>query len=118
MRKHLISAILIPACMIGAGSIKAQNTNTFPGSGNVGIGTISPFTLLEVKKATVGALGPVIRLTGGGGTGAQCAIDRHMMREMPYLQAGLLPPMTALMDAALNYKVSNRELSEIQCKPI
>jgi|RhiMetdeSRZDD1v2_1073273.scaffolds.fasta_scaffold03251_8 hypothetical protein len=59
--------------MIGAGSIKAQNT--FPGSGNVGIGTTSPVTLFEVKKATVGGLGPVIRLTGGGMPGAQCAID-------------------------------------------
>jgi hypothetical protein len=43
--------------------------------GNVGIGTGSPNALLELKNPVAGGLGPVLRLTGGGSAGAQCAID-------------------------------------------
>src|SRR5262249_55814282 len=44
-------------------------------NGNVGIGTNPPRTLLEIKKAIPRVLGPILRLTGGGGGGAQAAFD-------------------------------------------
>lgn len=56
-------------------SMQANAQNTFPSSGNVGIGTSSPNCILEIKKSTVSALGPVLRLTGGGGANAQSALD-------------------------------------------
>jgi hypothetical protein len=72
MKKYFLFILLAPVCHY----VQAQ-TNTFPSSGNVGIGTSSPNanTLLELKKEVQGALGPVLRLTGGGFSGAQCAID-------------------------------------------
>jgi len=55
-------------------SVNAQNY--FPGNGNVGIGTgNSPNTALEIRRGSGPGLGPVLRLTGGGTAGSQCAID-------------------------------------------
>ncbi len=46
-------------------------------AGQLGVGTSTPNSavLVDMVKATSGALGPVLRLTGGGGSGAACAID-------------------------------------------
>jgi hypothetical protein len=63
----------------GTQSIQAQfsynGSSIYYNNGNVGIGNSNPNTLLELKKNISGGLGPVLRLTGGGGNGAQCAID-------------------------------------------
>lgn len=46
------------------------------GSGNVGIGTTSPYTLLHVQKDIAGALGPTLTLMNGSGNpGAGASID-------------------------------------------
>lgn len=51
-------------------------TNTFPTSGNAGVGTTTPNTDLEVRKDASGALGPVLLLSNNsGGTNAGGAID-------------------------------------------
>jgi hypothetical protein len=71
MRKlHLVSASLLFFSI----SLKAQNY--FPGNGNAGVGTgTSPNTAFEIRRGSGPGLGPVLRLTGGGTAGAQCAID-------------------------------------------
>jgi hypothetical protein len=56
--------------IISTGSIQAQNFN-----GPVGIGTSAPNTFVEIKKIVPGGLGPILRLTGGGEVGGQCALD-------------------------------------------
>jgi len=74
MRVHGIFIAFIG--LIGNYAI-AQNTNPWPATGNVGIGTATPNSnaLLELKKDVSGGSGPVLRLTGGGSVGAQCTID-------------------------------------------
>lgn len=46
MKKRIL---LFSAIFASVGAAKAQNTNTFPSTGNVGIGTTAPGTLLDVK---------------------------------------------------------------------
>lgn len=43
--------------------------------GNVGIGTTSPATTLEVASSVTGSLGTTLRITGGGGSGTSVAFD-------------------------------------------
>ncbi|MFM2376235.1 MAG: hypothetical protein RLZZ165_1332, partial [Bacteroidota bacterium] len=59
------------------GSNANQNLNLMPrGSGGVGIGTISPNALLEIRKDASTSLGPVLLLNNsGGGSGSGGAID-------------------------------------------
>jgi hypothetical protein len=71
MKKYFLIILLSPVVLIN----QAIAQNTFPSSGNVGIGTTTPSMLLELKKGICGGLGPIVRLTGGGCGGAQCAID-------------------------------------------
>jgi hypothetical protein len=66
------------ACtMIKSINLFSQNSYPWPQTANVGIGTATPNSnaLLEIKKDVPGGLGPVLRLTGGGYAGGQCAID-------------------------------------------
>ncbi len=41
--------LLFSAILVSVGAVQAQNTNTFPETGNVGVGTTTPGTLLDVK---------------------------------------------------------------------
>lgn len=70
--------LFIVACVAALLSLSTYGqTNTFPSSGAAGIGTTSPntSTMLEIRKSIAGSLGPVLRLTGGGGSNAQVAMD-------------------------------------------
>jgi hypothetical protein len=62
------------ALIVCTNFVKAQQ-NALNGSGNVGIGTTSPNTALEIRRGSGPGLGPILRLTGGGTTGSQTAID-------------------------------------------
>ncbi|WP_205514245.1 TMF family protein [Longitalea arenae] len=55
-------------------SVMAQQ-NALNSSGNVGIGTTAPNTALDIRRGSGPGLGPILRLTGGGTQGSQCAID-------------------------------------------
>ena len=57
------------------GSTGALQRMRITHNGEVGINTTTPDALLDVEQLTAGALGPVVRLTGGGGGGAQVAYD-------------------------------------------
>lgn len=46
MKKRIL---LFSAILASVGAAKAQNTNTFPATGNVGFGITDPGTLLYVK---------------------------------------------------------------------
>ncbi len=77
MKKYLI---IFSLSLFAMAQLKAQTTNTFPTSGNVGIGTTSPLTNLDVKgnarasysgslyaQIEGNASGGVIKGVGGGG---------------------------------------------------
>src|SRR5688572_3896066 len=74
MRKFPVTflAINLFAVVFSNSSVLAQFIES---NGNHGIGTYSPNTFLEVKHSIPGGLGPVLRLTGGGEVGGQCAFD-------------------------------------------
>jgi hypothetical protein len=77
-------ATYLQALNVGFGASQAV-INTDAGSkpislqiGNTEYARLSPNgnpANFELKNSVIGALGPVLRLTGGGGTGAQAAID-------------------------------------------
>lgn len=72
MRKSSVAftALSLFIIIINTRSVQAQNFN-----GPVGIGTTAPNTFVEIKKIVPGGLGPILRLTGGGEVGGQCALD-------------------------------------------
>ncbi len=71
---------------IGANAVVSQNNSLVlgqttagnPGASfvNVGIGTATPYSILEASTSAAGALGPVLTLTNpGGGGGAAASVD-------------------------------------------
>lgn len=58
-RKNLIRCILFA----GITGLNAQNTNVFPNSGNVGIGTTTPWTTLHVNNPNLGT-GTFLNISG------------------------------------------------------
>jgi Chaperone of endosialidase len=67
--------------------------------GNVGIATPSPSTQLHIRKDATGALGPILTLMNGGGSGnAGVAIDFHS-----YEPAGANAPAARLQTYDNNY---------------
>jgi len=66
MRKQLLIGTLIFTGIVG----KTQTTNTFPGSGNVGIGTTAPAALLHVNNPTAlpSTLNTIVEIARFSGT--------------------------------------------------
>jgi hypothetical protein len=73
MRKFPVLFVTV-ALIICTNLVKAQ-PNALNNSGNVGIGTTSPNTALEIRRGSGPGLGPILRLTGGGTQGSQTAIE-------------------------------------------
>jgi hypothetical protein len=56
-------------------SIQAQSPPYYAAPMGIGFSSGNINTTVEIRKNVPGGLGPVLRLTGGGGTGGQSAID-------------------------------------------
>lgn len=100
MKKYIYQA-LTAFTLLSANYAIAQNT--FPSTGTVGIGTTTPNAnvLLEIKKDAPSALGPVLRLTGGGFAGGQVAIDLAT-----YDPGGALLPASRIVASDNNFGCS------------
>jgi len=61
---------LVLMMLIASAALEAQKTNTFPDSGNAGIGTTNPSATLEIDAASAGLANPSVTIFkdyGGGG---------------------------------------------------
>ena len=64
-----------PLALFAAGPWITGTAGLSYSSGNVGVGRDSTQTALEIYRPLANGLGPVLRLTGGGGNGAEAALD-------------------------------------------